>query len=1087
MLGIASSMPCFSQSVNGTFVGRVSDKTGAIVPDATVVLTAVSTNIVRKQSVSKEGEYSFSSIEPGVYQLVISSPGFRQSVLNSINLDADQTVREDVALEVGDANASVVVNAVSPLIQTDGFAITTVIDADQIEETPLDGRTGTTGLLGLVGGVQRPNSNPLIAGSSFSGGVNESVDGISINDILNARISDAVPSLDAIAQFVVITNNPPAEYGNGGAQMLITTKSGTNAIHGSIFEFNRNNALTARNYFLLPTAPKPPYLRNEFGATIGGPIKKDKLFFFASFEDSLVASTVTRQFIMPPAEWKTGDFSKFPTVTLNNGAKQASIIYDPLTGAPFNANPNDPNFNHIPASRISPTSQKLLFLYSNPNICQDCLTNNFSYSSPSDQKDPRWSIRLDYQMNPTNHLFFHFYPAHNATSPSDNAGTDKFGNYHLVGNYIKQYAAGYSHVFSARLVNELDLGLYQFQNPRLDQNYNLDAASLVPGLPPAPPGYGQTPTITIGGIQTVNHQQSNMGSNQHSWMAYDNFTYVIGRHTIKFGGQYIYDYEEQTLFNSGSFTFNGTYTTQGATSGQKTSAVTAFADFLLGDIVNDGTYNNSASFAASLTTFAGYVSDTWNATPKLTISYGIRYDKLFPFQMKKGGLSNIDPTTGNLAVVTGTPDPTISHLYPFVMGKDIGVNTSNWIRMQSANFAPRLGFALRPFGGTRFVLRGGYGLAYDNLNIGYMVNSLANQYPFVLNNTFTANSSSVPNLTWDNPFPTTGLAAGNPSLYAVQRNFKTPYNQFWNVAVEAMVTRDTAIRIAYLGNQGTHLLMPVPLNDITPQPIGGAGHPPSIQAARPYQPWGTITYYASGESTNVNQLQLAAVRRFKSITFNVQYQHTKALGIDGPNNELLTDKADPRYDYGNLDYYGQNALTAQYSYDLPVGTGRFFLGHLGKEMNLLVGGWQFTGVVNMHTGAPVSITYSTGNNPTGTLGSRANRVPGPLYPKDQSITHWFNAAAFSDPAPYTFGNSQRNIVYNPGYKDWDSALFKNFQINDRMRFEFRVETFNFLNHPNFAGLGGAATTYSSSAGIQGAITATGGNNRTVQFGGRLRY
>jgi hypothetical protein len=516
--------------------------------------------------------------------------------------------------------------------------------------------------------------------------------------------------------------------------------------------------------------------------------------------------------------------------------------------------------------------------------------------------------------------------------------------------------------------------------------------------------------------------------------------------------------------------------------------VTAFADFLLGDIVSDSTYNASASFVSSLTSFAAYISDTWNATPRLTLNYGIRYDKLFPFQMKKGGLSTFDPATGKVVVVAGTPDPTISSLYPFQMGSNVGYNLGNWIHMQSMNFAPRLGFAYRPLGGTRFVVRGGYGLAYNNLSFGLMVNSLANQFPFVLNNSFNTSSSTEPDITWNNPFPTTGLSKGNPSIYAVQRNYKTPYNEFWNLALEAMVTRDTAIRIAYLGNLGTHLFMPVPLNDIIPQPIGGAGHPASIQAARPYQPWGAITYYASGESTNVNQLQLSAVRRFRNITFNIQYQHTKALGIDGPNNELLANRSDPRYDYGNLDYYGQNALTAQYSYDLPMGTGRFILGHAGRKMDIVVGGWKLTGVVNVHSGAPVSITYSTGNNPTGTLGQRANLVPHvPLYPADKSIRHWFNSAAFADPAPYTFGTSQRNLVYNPGYADWDSALFKNFKISEGMRFEFRIETFNFLNHPNFAGLGGAATNYSSAAGVQGTITATGGNSRTVQFGGRLRF
>lgn len=514
----------------------------------------------------------------------------------------------------------------------------------------------------------------------------------------------------------------------------------------------------------------------------------------------------------------------------------------------------------------------------------------------------------------------------------------------------------------------------------------------------------------------------------------------------------------------------------------------SFADLLLGDIAADNTFNSSATYATALTTYALYLADTYNVLPKLTLNFGARYDKLLPFQMLQGGLATFDPVLGKVVAVAGTPDATIAPLFPYVLGSQVGYTTQNWIHLQNLNIAPRVGFAYRPLQSGRMVVRGGYGIFYDNLSFQFLVNNLANQFPFVLNESHSSPSGSTPGLTFENAFPATGLSGGNPNVFAVQRDFKTPYNEQWNLTVEGVAVKNIAVRVTYLGNLGTHLFLPYPLNDYIPQPIGGAGNPASTQLARPYQPWGSITQYTSGASTNLQELQLAAQRRVAGLTFNIQYQHLKALGVDGPNNETAADKSDIRYEYGNLDFLAQNALSASYTYDLPIGTGKALLAHVGPRLNKVVSGWHLNGVVKAQTGKPFSVNYSTTiiGSPDPALGPRASRVPGVnLYPQHQSPSEWCNPAAFQTPAPYTFGNSQRNSIYGPAYEDWDAALFKQTQITERVKFEFRFETFNVLNHPSFGQPSNGGNNINS-ANV-GTITTTSGNNRELQFGGRLSF
>jgi hypothetical protein len=1086
-----------AQTTSGSFVGRVQDSAGSVIPDAMVVLRSEATGITLAGHTNDTGDYAFNSVQPGVYSLTVMAKTFQPKAINHLNLDIQQTLREDFSLNVGETTEVVQVTAETPLIETDTTYVGSVVDGKQINQTPLNGRENAYSLLGLAPGVQRPNSNALISGSSFKGGANQTIDGISNDDIAGARMSDQVPSLDDIAQFNTIGIDSPAQYGNGAAQVIIVTKSGGNAFHGSAFYFNRNRFFQARNYFTAPGSRIPAFNRHEYGGTIGGPILHDRLFFFSSFEGIHSLTTVVRGYTMPPLAWycqalptvpagctgATG-FADFSTNGTATGTSSTGIIYDPATGQPF------PN-NQIPLSRISTVAKRFLPFFSTPNVPTPAgIGNNFSYASPTLEIDPRFSIRLDYQATKKDHLMFRFYNNRRQPAPYDVGGTDKFGNYAVLGNIINQFAGNYTRAISNSLVNEFVLGLNKRADPRIDQNYTLDPTTLVSGLPATDPGYGLLPTVNISNLQKIFSTGSSF-SHQHTTQVNDNLSYVRGNHAFQLGGQFLAEAESGTTYNTGSFTFSGQYTGRyHSGSGQNPNPVNAFADFLLGDINSDNTSSNDFTYYALFKSYALYARDTWNITPKLTLELGVRYDKLFPFQERRGGIATFNPDFGKLVLVHGTPNPSIVARYPGIL-VDGAVNDytmANWLHLQNTNFQPRLGFAYRPISGREVVIHAGFGVYYDNLPLSDLVNNMGNQVPFVLTTNYAPASatSDAPFLTFDSPFPAASSSVtANPTGYGVSRTIKTPFNTEWNLSIEGEGWKKVALRATYVGNDARHLHTPFPINQTTPQPLGGPGEPANGQAAVPFQPFSAITYYLYGESSNFNQLQLAARRRFADLTFDAEYQWSKALGIDGANEETVTDRRNIRYDYGNLDYYARNAFTFNYSYDLPVGRGKWLASDSPKWLDAAIGGWQLTGVWKATSGSPFSVTYTAPANSPGQPSGRADYTGGVLYPGHKTPKQWFNPGAFAAVPSFTYryGNSQRNMVFGPSFSEWDAGVFKNFALPHAMTFQFRAEAFDVLNRANF---GGPAANISNTATI-GQITSTSADNRELQFGGRINF
>jgi len=1134
-----------AQTTKGSILGRVTDPSGAVIPGATVELKNQGTGAATTATTDTRGEYTFSTVDPGTYSVAVHRSGFEESAANGIVLDVAQTVRQDMAMKVGQTTEVVEISAASPVITTDSPEISSVIDSRQIEDTPINGRDNIFGLLALAPGVQRSTTNPLVAGSSFQGGTSATVDGISQNDIFNARIANPIISYDGIAEFTVIGTAAPARFGRAGSQVLISTKAGANQFHGSLFEFNRNKDLSAAGYF--PLYPRPNFNRNEFGGSFGGPVLHNKLFFFFSAEDLRLVQSSAVATTQPSPEMLTGDLG-----IINNYLGITQMV-NPNTGAQL---PKDSQglCCQVPASAISPVSQYLLGFFPKPNGgvlgsgSQGCYypTNtapncgsgtdgstaitDFIYGSPTYQKNFRWSLRGDYQFSERDHFMLRYYEADAGpyVAPDLSNSAPLFGNYSGTGTLTKNVVFNYTRTLTPSMVNEFVAGYNQEHDPRESQNVNIDASKIVPGVPSPPPGHGGLPSVGIYGLSGIADANSNYNNAQHVYQFADNLTFVHGRHTMAAGAQYIRQRSGQGTTYNGSFTFNGCFTEQKCTSGnpgatENENVAYAFADFLMGDIFASQTQNKDFAFDATGSSYGIYFQDNWLATPRLTLNLGLRYEKTFPFGRTQGGLSNFYPNLNNGAgaevYISGQEDPNLVAAYPqpnILNGNTVGIGYNNYYKTQNLDFGPHIGFAMRLNDKGTLVMRGGYALIYNYFPP--FINGLGSSPPFVKSTTYQQPSGSTgsnsPLLTWTNPFNSVS-STGGPSQTGVEPKPKQPYNQQVNLTVEWEFLRNTALRVSYVLNLGTHLADPFPLNSPVPQPLPTGAT--NIQTIRPYQPWGTIGYQEFNTSSNFNQVQAAIRRRFSDLTLSMDFQLSKGLGLDAFNDGGVTNPLDIRHDYGNLDYYSRLYGVFSHIYQLPVGTGKRFLGHSGWFVNDLVGGWRLSGVLTLYDGLPMSASFTS---PYGTLGNypagRPNVVAGvtqiikgvvpsknPMInisafcvpgecPSDGALINangQYSCPTGSTTCPgpvteLTYGNEQRNSMYGPGYANYDASVQKEFRFERRFTMQLRFDAFNALNRTNFATPSNRTitnnTAFGESTGIQG-------NARQLQLGARLTF
>jgi hypothetical protein len=1045
-----------SQSTSGTIVGTVLDSTGASVAGAKVQVKNEGTGAVVNITTSETGAYVAPSLPPAIYTVRVEMPGFRAAESLHVQVPVNATVRNDVRLQAGDLAQTVDVTATAPVINSESASVSTIVDTHAVATLPVNGRTIDRFLLIAPGNTSDSSSNPKLGGSLHWGGNFFTIDGVAVNDTGNGGASysyqtnlTTLPSIDTIQEFKIEFNNVKAEN-EGSAAVSIITKSGTNLFHGSLFEFNRNAALAAKSFFAT-SLPKPPFVRNEFGATVGGPIIKNKTFFFASYEGLRQRSATTNTLRYATAAQRNGDYTGLP------------VINDPLTGSPF------PN-NVIPTARLDSRSLALLKYVPLPNLATTA--NNFVTNVGNVIDVNRYTARVDHNFNPKHIISGILTYSKGSPYFVYNGGNNNYGNFADGGYITKSAAFNHNWTVTPTSLNELRVAYFSHASIRIGQNTDFNPQSLFPSL------YGPLP---LGGLPTAtfNGAYNNIGDSGGSDRApeitrqiTDNFSFIRGKHTFKTG----LDFANSSIATNpsagaaqfGSFAFTGRF------SGDP------MADFLLG-------YPNTATRGTPglvnklyYTRWGAYVQDDYRVSNKLTLNLGVRYTLQTQPQERDNSWANFDFGTGQFVIRSQDGQlprlalPRLLSAYPYTTSEKVGWG-SDVLQSDHNNFAPRIGFAYRPFAGNRTVVRGGYGIFYNIIPvfIGIRQISLSNS-PFQLSETFSATAGATPSLTLANPFPGGGTISANPNITAVNRQITNTLAQQWNFTIEHEIIQNLGLRISYIGNKATN----VPWYTYERNAPIQQG-PGTLQSLRPYQPWGSISTLDTNGNSITHQLQFEATRRYKSglylqgsFTWNKSLDNVPiAASVQNPYAAYL-DRGNSESVRGRVGY-----LSA--TYDLPFGKGRKYL--TSGVANVVLGGWQLATITQLRSGTPYSVTFSS--NQPGWIANRANVVSSDFYPSNQSIAGWFNPSAFSVPPVYTYGNSARNMLWGPGQVIIDMSVLKDIAIYERVKLQFRAEAFNMPNHPSFSN---PAANISVPTTV-GKITNTSVASRAIQFGLKLLF
>lgn len=1122
----------YGQNIMSSIVGHVTDPSGASVPGVAITVSSTETGVSRTATTGPSGTYSVPALLAGVYTVTAKKQGFKVYSVSGIRLLSAQTSRVDVVLKVGSIQQTVNVTGRASLIHTDSMSVGGSVTTRQLSDLPTSLQT-VDAFIGLAPGVQYLGgdaSNPPIGGSTHWGSVNFTLNGVSADQPGNGGGADVqgvgllvLPPPSSIQELKVQSDDMSAEYQDHSAVTLVT-KSGTNHFHFEAYEYLQNTNLNA-NTFLLNASGKPraPEHLNQFGGNIGGPIWRNKAFFFFDYSGYRHETSVVDRHNYPSLAMRQGDFSALCSTFDSSGVcTKGTQLYNPFTGQPFLN-------NQIPSSMITAQSKALLkYLPAPTDLTSPGLPNelpNYLGEDPKSQQVNSGDLRIDTNISSRDRLFGVY--AQRIADPWNTANANFPSNYGQGRYYYKDYSVSVSetHTFNASTLNTFRLAWGDYIQRFAGQNANFSLQSLFPSSPATL--FNGLPTVSATGYNGLFHDVGTAyPTPQWDVELSDDLAYVSGRHTIKAGidetGYKIFS-RHTTGNNTGTFSFNGHWTGNFGWPGMPTSGGNAFADFLLGAASGSATPGIGV-FAKMVYSrdWGAYVQDTWQVTPNITINYGLRYDYQSPWQYRSPQVTTIDLNNANGLPGTNSPlvlpenssTPTLPaggsadlfNAYPFETTQSIGLPLQ-YIEPDRDNFAPRFGIAWRPFGGTRTVLRAGYGVYY-NFQPGY-VGSRADAWnpPWLLGITESYTSllpgrnkltgPYLPDITFSDPFPGTNgksSVSPHPTVFALQRNFQNARAQVWNLTLEHQFLRNWATRISYVGSQ-THNL-PYNFGQINVPVTQTPGEP--IQTQRPLQPWGAVEMTRSAGTANFDQLQLELQHRFASgLSVVANYQYTRSLDnvptAGGPQNWHFAN-----LDYGNSQYIRRHMLTFDYIYALPFGRGGRWLTSLNGVENAVVGGWQVSGITYYATGEPFSVNFSQSGvkGVVGWWGGRADLVSGvPLYAGQQSShnivdgVQWFNTNAFAPPAQWTWGNSARDMLFGPGAWNWDMSALKTFSLGEGLHLQFRGDFFDAFNHMN---LGNPSSTIADTRDggnpepNAGKILG-GGGNRVIQMGVRLMF
>ncbi|MBV6431064.1 MAG: hypothetical protein IANPNBLG_01186 [Bryobacteraceae bacterium] len=1114
-----------AQIISSSIVGQVSDPSGAGVPEAQITVTNEGTGISVRAKADASGTYSVPNLQPGVYTVTVSKEGFQSTRTTGVQVLASQSVRVNTGLRVGEVQQSVTVSGEAALVKTESPTIGGTITPRQMTELPL-ALQSIDALMALVPGAQVSGSSPQTGGGTHWGSFNFTINGTQANDFGNGAGAYSygmgmvsLPPVQSMQEFKVEAYNTNAEFRQLGT-ITIVTKSGANDFHGDAYELNQNKSLNANTFINNATGrPRSPFVRNQFGVNIGGPIKKNKAFFFFDYAGLRNRTYTSPQLTIPGMAMRDGDFGALcPTFSASGECidSKGTQLYNPWTGSPF-------PFNKIPSNMITSQARELNKFLPPPTQAVNSggvpgAGVNFIGLNAAAQSMNAIDLRIDYNISDKDQVYGVY---------TRNIG-DPFG---VQQNYPSTYGQasnfgyktfGYSlvetHTFSPTLLNDFRFAWFDHPNIRTGMNLDFDPTTLFPQLTKSP--NRGLPTMSMAGYTGMFYDYGK-GYYSHAfdleWT--DNITWVKGKHTLKFGAQTTTykSYGPNPNAPLGTFSFNGQWTGNKGWPGQPTSQGNAYADFLLG-AVNQSVTGLAGVFSGVYWNWdtEAYAQDTWQARKNLTLYFGLRYMYQTPWNWQNGYSTYWDPGTNRLALPQDSDTPVFPpvgaslpmfNAYNFTTTKALGIPARYMIGDKN-NWGPRIGFAYRPFNDSKTVFRGGYGVYY-NFNPAYVgsrddvlsppwVGGLGG---FAGSNYVTRLPGKpatpfVPDITFANPFPsslqTVAGASPNPTIYAMQRDFKNAAIQQWNATLEHQFNSDWAVRATYAGSQSHHLQwffgdINVPRTQ-TPNV--------TIQNQRPYQPWAGILATRSGASQNFNQLQLGVTRRFsKGLLFQLEYAWTRSLdnleAVGAPQNPNF-----PGLDYGNSTGIRRHSLVFNYLYELPFGRGRQFLSGMNKVADAVIGGWQLSGITTYVTGPPFSVTFAVPSNYVGWWGGRADRIAGSDAYSGQGSGHdiisgvpWFNPGAFAPPTPWTWGNGARNSLFGPGSGNWDISFAKNFPIRERFRLQLRTDLLNGFNHFNLGGPTAsiADTRDGGLPNVNSGKILGGSGSRVVQVGARLFF
>ena len=1133
-------MCAFSQAV-GSISGHIADVTGAIVPAAAVTILNQGTNATRTAKADASGYFAVTLLPVGTYTIRVQQAGFQVSELKDALLEGQQNISLEIKLQLATVSSTVEVQAENTgIVQRADATLGQTIHAQEVADLPLNGRDFAQLAL-LTPGTTRGEQTTdfLNAGTSsevsFRGSVSLSVqgmaentndwrlDGIDDNELTGGGVS-FLPEVDAIQEFNVLTFNYSAQYGSrGGSTVLVSTKSGTNQFHGSAFEFLRNDYLDARNYF--DPIKKGEYRQNEFGGSIGGPIFKNRTFFFADYQGNRVRQGAPIQSVVPTDAQRIQHtftnpiFNPVPSLAAANAASRTSY-YNAAAGAYV-----------IPAAQISPIGQAILNLYPSALPAgSPGLSTGFNYTSSPLRalNDNEFDARIDHQIATADRIFARFsWDNGSQFNPSGLPGFGAKSSFTSTTNFRardRNLALSETHVFTPHVVNQVAAGYNRDFNTIHAFGYGTNEAAQL-GITGANLGDLATSGLTLINITGFNpvgdRNYSPYQGGTEVYHYFDSLSVVKGNHTMVFG----FDFRPmqnnglgETYFHgqlgfTKNFTAYSPTTTFAATFTDPVSGVTGangspIASLLLGyaDAGNRQNQVNSGVIGRRWKEYRGYAQDNWAVSPSLTLNLGVAYGVTTPLSEALSRLSNFDVTTGTFFVAGSQAG---------AYAGTIAANKYAGIATDYTNVEPRFGFSASPFGPARnSVLRGGYAIFHDTSHLGQSTGIHQNP-PYTNTFTFTTNDinpsrvlipGSAINGFPDNSQPRNPTTY-NGSLVAQDRNFHQGIVQQYNVNVQQGGPKGIVLTVAYAGTHASRLFDNVAsFNGASP----GAGN--NTAARRPFPTLNGIADITSNGWLVYNSLQAKLEERMHDVYFLGSYTYSQALTngyseavttlpgstyfpltlgsgstfyhgtpvlISTPGNPAGT-PISPYADRGLSSLQLRNNFTASVLYALPVGRGKMFLTNAGRLTQEAIGGWQVNSIVTSHSGFPLAFTQATNTSGSG-ITNRPDLLAGcNLYAGAHTVNNWFNTACFATPTPAQLGDAPRTVGYGPQRTNVDFSVYKKFATVESQNLEFRAEFFNILNHSQFGlpdqGLGDLAF---------GAISTTVHENRQIQLA--LKY